>query len=286
MDEKDIEMLLALQQTRNITQAAQLLFINQSSLSKRLSLLETKLGVRLFLRSKNGVSFTAEGEEVLTTAIQIQRLLNRLKDQLQFSENGVRGSLNLGCSINFSQYELPKLVAAFHQQNPLVKLNITADYSRTIYQKLVADEIDIAIIRGEFGGNFQRQLIAEDRIYLISQEELSFEELRKRPFISRKSDFYFQEEVNRWLIENDLLTLSSENILVDNANSCVEFVHQGLGWAIVPEITLVNYGGYKKEIAFKDGSSFIRRTYLMHKERALEIAPARLFKEVVEEKLK
>ena len=60
MDEKDYELLHALDETRNITHAADKLYMTQSALSKRIKALEQELGVEIVLRSRQGIRFTAE----------------------------------------------------------------------------------------------------------------------------------------------------------------------------------------------------------------------------------
>ena len=49
MDEKDYELLHALDETRNITHAADKLYMTQSALSKRIKALEQELGVEICL---------------------------------------------------------------------------------------------------------------------------------------------------------------------------------------------------------------------------------------------
>ena len=65
MDEKDYELLHALDETRNITHAADKLYMTQSALSKRIKALEQELGVEIVLRSRQGIRFTPAGEQVL-----------------------------------------------------------------------------------------------------------------------------------------------------------------------------------------------------------------------------
>ena len=48
MDEKDYELLHALDETRNITHAADKLYMTQSALSKRIKALEQELGVTAY----------------------------------------------------------------------------------------------------------------------------------------------------------------------------------------------------------------------------------------------
>ena len=56
MDEKDYELLHALDETRNITHAADKLYMTQSALSKRIKALEQELGVEIVLRGRASAS--------------------------------------------------------------------------------------------------------------------------------------------------------------------------------------------------------------------------------------
>ena len=50
MDERDFELLTALDKTKNITHAADLLYVTQSSLSKRINAIEQELDIKLLIR--------------------------------------------------------------------------------------------------------------------------------------------------------------------------------------------------------------------------------------------
>ena len=65
MEVRDLAILRILQETRNITHAADRLYMAQSAVSKRVKAIERELGVVLLLRSRHGVRFTPAGEAVL-----------------------------------------------------------------------------------------------------------------------------------------------------------------------------------------------------------------------------
>lgn len=54
MDEKDYELLLELNESKNITKAAQKLYMTQPAITKRIQKMEEELQCTLFLRSKKG----------------------------------------------------------------------------------------------------------------------------------------------------------------------------------------------------------------------------------------
>ena len=57
----DYEFLITLYRSKNITQAAQTLFLSQPALTKRLQQIEQELGVLIVNRNVKGVQFTPEG---------------------------------------------------------------------------------------------------------------------------------------------------------------------------------------------------------------------------------
>lgn len=64
IDIHQIEIFLAVAKCRNISQAAQELYISQSAVSSRINKMEAELGARLFYRTNRGVSLTPKGEEL------------------------------------------------------------------------------------------------------------------------------------------------------------------------------------------------------------------------------
>ena len=95
MNERDFELLSALNQTKNITRAADLLYITQSALSKRINALEEELGTTLMLRSRQGIHFTPEGEEVLERTQAAAEQLAMMRRNLDQSKSYISGTHSL-----------------------------------------------------------------------------------------------------------------------------------------------------------------------------------------------
>ena len=92
MDEKDFVLLRVLDETRNITRAADQLYITQSALSKRIKVIERELGVSILLRSRQGIRFTPAGEAVLTQTTAAARELDELRRTLLEMGDEVSGT--------------------------------------------------------------------------------------------------------------------------------------------------------------------------------------------------
>ena len=73
--------MITVAETGSITEAARKLFIAQPSLSSAIRELETEVGIQLFVRSRAGISVTAEGMEILGYARQVVEPMQALTDR-------------------------------------------------------------------------------------------------------------------------------------------------------------------------------------------------------------
>jgi DNA-binding transcriptional LysR family regulator len=280
MDERDFELLITLNETQNITHAADKLYISQSSLSKRIRAIEKELGICLLLRSKQGVHFTPEGEEVLIRSKEAAHQLKLMRDNLDAKKGYVCGTLKAGVSINYALYSLPDVLASYRKKYPHVNTHITTDQSRKLYLCILDGTIDIAILRGEYDWNSNKLLLSREKICAIYSEKDKDRSLHDIPFIGRKTDMEFERELTQWLHENGFQT-NNYGIYVDNITTCVEMVKRGLGWAIVPEICLKDFEGCIKPLYFANGEPLVRSTYVLYSENASLLPQVKAFIDLV-----
>ena len=95
MDWDNLKVALAISRMGSLTQAAQMLGIDQSTAGRRLSALEGDLGVILFVRSKSGFALTDAGEAAINQALEVERRIDRLKDAVAPPEAGPVGVVRL-----------------------------------------------------------------------------------------------------------------------------------------------------------------------------------------------
>jgi putative ABC transport system ATP-binding protein len=78
---QQLKYLVTVAECKNITEAAEKLFISQPSLSAAIHNLEKEMGVTAFVRSNKGVSVTREGEELLSFARNLLEQADIMKDR-------------------------------------------------------------------------------------------------------------------------------------------------------------------------------------------------------------
>lgn len=270
MDEKDFELLHVLEKTRNISKAADQLYLSQSALSKRIKSIEKEMGKELFIRSHQGIRFTPAGEQVLEHAVKISAEMKAMRQNLETMTDEVCGTLNAGISINFSQYRLPDLLADYHKKYPKVRMQITTGQSRHLYRQMAEGLLDVAVIRGEYSWDGFQFLLSQENICLVCNEEYASRPLHSYQYIGRQTDAAHAADLSRWMREHNLAPGNS-GFCMDSVSSCLEIVKRGLGWALLPEIALDYYSGIKKPCVFANGEPFVRRTYVICQNDALKL---------------
>ena len=77
-----LKYFLAVAEEGNISRAAELLYLTQSTLSRQLINLEKELGVKLFQRGKSAITLTPEGMQLKRRARDIISLANKAEREL------------------------------------------------------------------------------------------------------------------------------------------------------------------------------------------------------------
>ena len=93
MDTKILEYVIAIAEEKNLSKAAERLYLSQPALSQRLKKLEDELGTPLFLREKNGLSITDAGRIYILISLAAEgAILLTAEGEILFGE-APRGKL-------------------------------------------------------------------------------------------------------------------------------------------------------------------------------------------------
>lgn len=282
MDEKDIEIILTLSELKNFTRAADRLYLSQPALTGRIKRMEADLGVPLFYRTPKGVIFTPMGETAIEYAKDMSILTRKMREHLKAHQGNISGSLHLGCSNQFARYCLPQLLRDFLNDYPQVTVDVVADRSINIQRELMRGSFSAAIIRGDFKWRGCRKLISTENYCLIYKDPIRLEQLTGLQYIHQKSDNLGQEQTDDWVRAN--LPFEPKSRVESNSiEVCIAMVKQGMGWAILPEICLQDFTGYREPIFTPSGEPIVRKNYLCYKPSELKLPQVGKFIEYIDD---
>lgn len=84
---QQLKYVVAVADTKNITEASKRVFISQPSLTASIQDLENEMGIKIFSRSNKGVTITNEGDEFLSYARQVLEQASVLEERYKTGEN-------------------------------------------------------------------------------------------------------------------------------------------------------------------------------------------------------
>ncbi|WP_427111886.1 LysR family transcriptional regulator [Megasphaera sueciensis] len=131
---------------KNFTHAAQVLYINQPSVTRYIHLLEEELGCRLFIRSKQGVKLTPEGDLLYEHVAPACESLFSGEEKLHAVKDLKEGTLLIGTTeIAFRTVLLNKL-HIFRQRYPDIKVKISCDTAPQSVSNLLSGKYELNLI--------------------------------------------------------------------------------------------------------------------------------------------
>ncbi|BBE40917.1 HTH-type transcriptional regulator CynR [Streptococcus dysgalactiae] len=153
MDIKQIRYFIAIVENHfNLSQAAELLYVSQPTLSMMINDFEKRENVKLFKRKRGRIiGLTYLGENYYNDA---QRILNMYDDmflKLHDHSKGLKGTINIGIpplilSVVFSEV-MPKLIL----ENPGIQFNLKEIGAYQLKNELLVGNVDIAVLLSPTG---------------------------------------------------------------------------------------------------------------------------------------
>lgn len=126
----------------SLAAAARAIDLTPPAASKRLAVMESRLGVRLLNRTTRSVSLTSEGETYLQHATRILAEIKEMEDLVSQGRAVPRGLLRVNATLGFGRTTIAPLVSAFALRYPEVELQMEVTDSPI---DLVESGFDLAI---------------------------------------------------------------------------------------------------------------------------------------------
>ena len=241
------EAFVRVMETGSISMAADLLFITQPAVTKRIHSLEDYFGVKLFESAGRGVQATHAAQSLLP---KVKNWLNELGDihhTLSHEQSEVRGKLKIGTSHHIGLHHLPAHLKKYVQQFPEVKLDVHFVDSEQAHEQVLAGDLELAFLtlppslddRLKYVPLWNDPLVFVAAAFhpLASETNLSLEHLMQYPSLLPASHTYTAQIT---LAEFEKKGLKPKVTMSNNPLESIRMLASiGLGWSVLPK-TLLN----------------------------------------------
>lgn len=241
---RQLLLLIALDDHRNIHRAAEELHMTQPAASKQVKDLEDMLGVRLFERLPRGMEPTIYGETMIRHARMALTSLSLAHDDIVALKSGLTGQVEVGVIMTPAMSLLPRAIAEVKQQAPLLRIGVHMEHSSILIDRLRRGTLDFMI---------GRILERDDSL------GLTYEELTEEPACA-------VARVDHPLLAKDKLTLD------DMA---------GLPWILPPQGSILRHrfdmmfrkAGFEPPANVVDTTALLLVTALLQQTDSLHVMP-------------
>ena len=263
--DSDWEILYKLYETPNMTKVADMLYISQPSLTKRVKNMEKEFGVKMINRTSKGVKFTSEGEYLAKKAKEYMEFIKNVKEGLNSYKTELEGTIKVGSPYTYSKFELTDVLFEYSKVNKNVKFEIINDQSNNLFKMVLKNHIELGFICGDFDGDVNKILVKQNKAYIVSKEPINLEKLSQMQRIDYKTNDKSKEILDRWWRKT-----YGENPPIGMFAGYVEFawqlVDKGLGYAccFLPDGFEKVYNLCLTPILDDEGNNIIRNTWLVY----------------------
>lgn len=147
MELRQLAYFVAVTETANFTRAAARLHVAQPGVSAQIRLLEKELGQPLLDRSGRTVRLTEAGAAVLPHARAALASVEAVRHAVDELTGLIRGRVAVGMVTSLqARFDLPGLLAGFHQDHPGVEITLTEDRTDHLIEALRTGRLDLAIV--------------------------------------------------------------------------------------------------------------------------------------------
>ncbi|MFT4520481.1 MAG: DNA-binding transcriptional LysR family regulator [Halioglobus sp.] len=210
----DLNLLISLQillEERNVSRAAERLFITQPAMSKTLSRLRAVFDDPLFTRSKNGMQPTPRAIELTQGLAEILGDISRLMTGSAFNPASFTGEITIALSEYIGVALLPRLVKKISEQAPHLNIRVITRVENQL-EELAQGNLDfsIHIKQAHYGEDYRVELLGGSAPAILVKDthpltigELSWERLAQYPLIRLYVSDWEQLEIQQ---ESNALT--------------------------------------------------------------------------------
>lgn len=246
MNLNQLETLIAISQTMSFRKAGERLNLTQPAVSAQIKSLEEEFQTLLIDRNQP-VTLTDSGEIFLTYAQQVLQTVDELKQRLSDLNHIPQGHIVLGTTTSIAMQILPRVLAYFQNQFPMIKTTIHSMPTSQIMSAVENGSIDIGIAYlFEKNPSLESSVLYYDTFELVvsknhplaKHSHATVDMLKEIPFIMLSRD-----TAGRRFVDGIFKELDIEPQIVMELSSSEEvkrMVELNLGAAIISKMSITN----------------------------------------------
>ena len=288
----DTAIFTAVIQQGGFSRAAKYLGLSNGLISRRIALLETKLGVTLIKRTTRQLELTPEGELFWQHAKRIQQEMDSAVSLIQASAQKPKGSIRIGAPVYFGRRYLSDIIVKFMRDFSDIHIHLILSNEQ---MDPIKDQLDL-VIRGAGyldastlkDSSMQMKKLVQEKIGLYASPDYlaSFSQLASHSTLNQHKLIYFN--IDKQLDKNASWSCEKDNqqytvpvkpsFTCNDIETCLTICAKGEGIGrftelnvkdavqhkrLIPILTQYDWGHYYLFAVYPQQKALPRRTRLL-----------------------
>jgi len=228
----------------NLTRAAERLLISQPALTKQIQQLESQLGVRLFTRSRAGMTLTSAGQALADGTPAVLAGWDQALRETKAAATRAARVLRVGFISSAANEATQQIIAAFARRRPGWRADLRQAAWSDPTAGLAGGDVDVALLRLPFPGQDDVRievLLAEPRWValpathaLAARDQIPFTDLWDEPFVAAPAEAGSWRDY--WLAVGERYGRPVRiGAVTDQPDAYLAAIANGYGIALVPQ---------------------------------------------------
>lgn len=236
MNKEQIDTFLAIYENQSLRKAAEQLYVEQGTVSKRIADLEDEMDVQLFYRSKGirKVELSEYGEMFLPIAQQISALFD---DAMNLNEHYRIKKYRIAATAALTKFYLLRFFAQFMKDHEDIEMFTQTEHSTEIYQMVENQIIDIGIVSTvhQFPHVIAEPLLSEN-LCIVCHETNKYAKTGRLKDLDEEYEIYgiYSKEYEIWHA-NAFPYSSRKKITIGALAMYDSYIDSEKDWLILPE---------------------------------------------------
>jgi DNA-binding transcriptional LysR family regulator len=239
-----IRALITVQECGSITAAAVQLHLSQPAVTKQISELEARFGLKVMAKVGRRTLLTPAGLELVELGRHLLEEAEAVTTAMRRHSEGWLGRVRIGMSMTMLTHFVPPILRQIRDDHPTIELSIKTALSAEIAAKVFANELDIGIVTLpvletslSIAPYFRDELRAVLPLHYDAPDVVTPRYLAAQPLILGNRSSALRKMLTAWFAAADL-ELPKPVMELDNIDGMKSVVGAGLGLSVVPSLSL------------------------------------------------
>lgn len=236
------EIFEAIVETGSFTKAGELLGLTQSAISHAIASLEAEFNITLLSRNRPGITLTEAGKMLLRHIKEINKNIEQIQQEIAAINGLELGNIKIGSFLSTSKRLIPGMISNFTKKYPNIQIELFEGSYEEINEWLANGKIDFGFITDP--DRFDAIPLVQDKFIVLLPEDhplkdkkvLNITELIDYPLIMASKGW--DKKLSN--IFSDYGLTPNIRFRIEHATTMLAMVQEGLGYAIVPKLSILN----------------------------------------------